>query len=388
MAQDHTQDSTQDSARISKEDLESWGINPNEVKFFESDPFTCVKKFGADTSKNRSVCQVRNNKTQDLYVRKEYKCKSQDKKFVKSIWDEAKIIQKLEHHHVVKIFEIHYVKKEKIFGFLMQTVANQNLGEFFEEMEKEKDMNKLGEHYKVMCQWPICLFHALDYLHESKIRHKDIKPSNILIKDKCIYLTDFGISKDFSEVATSITDSLNPAGTERYKAPENYIDEPRGRATDVWALGCTVLEICTVASGNTVKELNRRLPSKRPPCFYICAYDVLAWVFFLLQSLVGKDTQVDKYIRKTLQLTFLMLDPDHNKRVTMSKILDLLRENSFASIASLACNNCKGPTQEPDPDRKNTFKMTADEDIYMSDITRTTEAPWEKIKQRWLESYS
>lgn len=54
----------------------------------------------------------------------------------------------------------------------------------------------------------VCLSEALSYLHESGVRHKDIKPKNILIDESgCVVLTDFGISRRFPKDKPHVTNS-------------------------------------------------------------------------------------------------------------------------------------------------------------------------------------
>jgi len=63
-----------------------------------------------------------------------------------------------------------------------------------------------------------CLVSAVAYLHEQKIRHKDLKPSNILLTRGHIWLSDFGTATDFTHLLESATN--NERGTPRYFAPE------------------------------------------------------------------------------------------------------------------------------------------------------------------------
>ena len=63
-----------------------------------------------------------------------------------------------------------------------------------------------------------CLLSALSYLHYEKIRHKDLKPSNILLSKNRMWLSDFGSATDFSLLSQSATD--NERGTPRYFSPE------------------------------------------------------------------------------------------------------------------------------------------------------------------------
>jgi serine/threonine protein kinase len=68
-----------------------------------------------------------------------------------------------------------------------------------------------------------------------------------LTTDTCIR-ADFGISKKFAADELSQTSGLI-ALTRKYCSPEVYDGEPRGRAADVFSLGCVFLEIATVIQG-------------------------------------------------------------------------------------------------------------------------------------------
>ncbi|KAF2815084.1 kinase-like protein, partial [Mytilinidion resinicola] len=87
-----------------------------------------------------------------------------------------------------------------------------------------------------------CLAKAIEYLHSQKIRHKDLKPSNVLLGRDNLWLTDFGSSTDFSMLSMSATEN-GERGTPKYFAPEVALYERNGRSADMFSLGCIFLEM-------------------------------------------------------------------------------------------------------------------------------------------------
>ncbi|KAF8322912.1 kinase-like domain-containing protein, partial [Cantharellus anzutake] len=89
---------------------------------------------------------------------------------------------------------------------------------------------------------------GIEYLHAEGIIHGDIKPTNILVNsDLRAVLCDFGLARRIGDPQTDPQDdSVNT--THQYSAPELLLGislEPpvRTEATDVWAFGCTGLEV-------------------------------------------------------------------------------------------------------------------------------------------------
>ncbi|KAI4917192.1 hypothetical protein J4E90_003699 [Alternaria incomplexa] len=87
-----------------------------------------------------------------------------------------------------------------------------------------------------------CIANAVAYLHTNRIRHKDLKPSQILLSPQGLWLTDFGWSADMSEHSTSVTSGGDQI-TAKYQAPERANRQPCGRSEDIFSLGCIYLEI-------------------------------------------------------------------------------------------------------------------------------------------------
>ncbi|KAH7829476.1 putative Serine/threonine protein kinase STE11 B (STE11B) [Monocercomonoides exilis] len=88
---------------------------------------------------------------------------------------------------------------------------------------------------------------GLAYLHDHKIVHRDIKSANCLVTGEgVIKLADFGCSKTIETVMSYGQGCATLCGTPYYMAPE-VIRQQRnvGRRSDIWSLGCTVIEMLT-----------------------------------------------------------------------------------------------------------------------------------------------
>jgi serine/threonine protein kinase len=276
-------------------------------------------------------------------------------------------------------------------------VADENLASFFRRTQSlpPSSAERTAACWK-MLGWAPCLFRALDYVHSMRIRHKDIKPANILIRDDCVYLTDFGISNDFVDLTTSRTDGAAGPATWMYAAPEVDQEQRRGRATDVWALGCVVMELCTVASqDNDLRQFedHRRAGRSGPlaAAYYASPFRLFDWMWLLMGS-PGPDRQAGASICKTLQLAFIMLDPDPQRRVTTRQLVDLLSDPrcvDFHEIGSLACDRCKttrGMSPQDIP-LHSVFKRGQHGGPFRppkDGLSVDTPDLWEEIKRRWL----
>lgn len=93
---------------------------------------------------------------------------------------------------------------------------------------------------------------GIDFLHFNNIIHRDLKPQNILIKNQTLKIADFGLSRTYSLHSTFTTQVLIfkilasfQVVTLHYRSPELLLQCNYNTSVDIWAIGCTFLELYT-----------------------------------------------------------------------------------------------------------------------------------------------
>jgi serine/threonine protein kinase len=87
------------------------------------------------------------------------------------------------------------------------------------------------------------ILEGLHYLHQSDVVHCDLKAANILTtKTGNVKLSDFGVSLNLRAMERDMPDV---AGTPNWMAPEVIELKGASPKSDIWSLGCTVIELLT-----------------------------------------------------------------------------------------------------------------------------------------------
>lgn len=202
----------------------------------EKEPFEVIDRIGCGGS--GVVDKVRILSDGRICVRKT--CQTPSPATRKQFFEEVRIMQKLHHIHVVEILNSY--SRGKTSSILLLPLADMDLGDFIEILQAgEMAEEEREEKTVLLCQWIKCLAEGLRYIHSSNVKHKDIKPQNLLVHKNNILYTDFGIARDF-EGNVSVT-AGNTGMTRRYSAPEVVAGDARSRPADLFSLGCVYVEM-------------------------------------------------------------------------------------------------------------------------------------------------
>lgn len=156
----------------------------------------------------------------------------QRRQFEKLFVTEAALVGKLNHPHIVNIFdasvegEHHYI--------VMELVKGKALDEF-------ADTERLLPVPQVMQIIFKCCT-ALDFASRQGIIHRDIKPANIMLLDNGeIKITDFGAALQLDMEKTQLAGVGSPA----YMSPEQVREEQLTHQTDIYSLGVVLYRLLT-----------------------------------------------------------------------------------------------------------------------------------------------
>ncbi len=135
------------------------------------------------------------------------------------------------------------------------------------------------------------LLEVLAFLHERRIIHRDVKPSNLLIDGEGqIRLADLGLVRPLAEDA-DITRTAMTVGTPGYMSPEQVRGEDLTPASDLYSLGITLFQLLTGKvpfEGRSVFEVADRHLRAAPPSPRSLRPDCPAWLDRFVLRLLEK----------------------------------------------------------------------------------------------------
>lgn len=144
--------------------------------------------------------------------------------------NEARTIARLEHPHIVRVLD--FGVEDRTPYLVMSYAPNGTL----RQRHPKGTRLSPGEVLPYVKQ----VADALQYAHDEKLIHRDVKPENMLLdRNNEILLSDFGLA--MATYSSSYESPRDVSGTIAYMAPEQTRGKPRP-ASDQYALGVVVYE--------------------------------------------------------------------------------------------------------------------------------------------------
>lgn len=154
------------------------------------------------------------------------------------IMSEIDLLKNLNHPNIVK-YKGFARDKESLFIIL----------EYCENGSLQTILKKFGKFPEsLVAVYVRQVLQGLVYLHEQGVIHRDIKGANILTnKDGSVKLADFGVSSraptpDLAAVCDPDADN-EVVGSPYWMAPEVIEQSGASTASDVWSVGCVIVEL-------------------------------------------------------------------------------------------------------------------------------------------------
>ncbi|XP_002978306.2 mitogen-activated protein kinase kinase kinase 2 [Selaginella moellendorffii] len=163
------------------------------------------------------------------------KGKAQLSAHIRELEEEVKLLQNLSHPNIVRYLGT--AREEEALNIFLEFVPGGSISSL---------LGKFGSFTEpVIRMYTRQLLLGLEYLHQNKIMHRDIKGANILVDNQGhIKVADFGASKKVLELAT-ISEAKSMKGTPYWMAPEVVRQTGHNWQADIWSVGCTVIEMAT-----------------------------------------------------------------------------------------------------------------------------------------------
>lgn len=144
---------------------------------------------------------------------------------------EAQTIANLEHSHIVRILDFGIDPINTVPYLVMEYMKHGTLRDIYPK-GSILPLEKIVSYVKQIAN-------ALQYAHDQRIIHRDVKPENFLVQDTVVVLSDFGIA--VMQRDTTSQNSGGFAGTVMYSAPEQLEGKARD-ASDQYSLAIVVYE--------------------------------------------------------------------------------------------------------------------------------------------------
>lgn len=171
--------------------------------------------------------------------------------------EEAKALAQLDHPNIVHLYN--FGQENGSFVLAMQFVHGQTWEKLILDSE--------GQDWPTATRIAVDVLRGLEFAHGRGVVHRDMKPSNVLVRDDdgTATVMDFGIAK--MTTSTRLTATGQTMGTVRYMSPEQVRGQEVDARSDIYSVGATLYEALvgdTPFDGNTHFEIMSKHLTEQP----------------------------------------------------------------------------------------------------------------------------
>ncbi|XP_025151387.1 mitogen-activated protein kinase 6 isoform X2 [Bos indicus x Bos taurus] len=173
-----------------------------------------------------------------------------DPQSVKHALREIKIIRRLDHDNIVKVFEILGPSGSQLtddVGSLTELSSVYIVQEYMEtDLANVLEQGPLLEEHARLFMYQ--LLRGLKYIHSANVLHRDLKPANLFIntEDLVLKIGDFGLARIMDPHYSHKGHLSEGLVTKWYRSPRLLLSPNNyTKAIDMWAAGCIFAEMLT-----------------------------------------------------------------------------------------------------------------------------------------------
>ncbi|CAG7689955.1 unnamed protein product [Allacma fusca] len=169
---------------------------------------------------------------------------------LQKLFREVRIMKMLDHPNIVKLFQV--IETEKTLYLVMEYASGGEVFDYLVLHGRMKEKEARAKFRQIVS--------AVQYCHQKKIIHRDLKAENLLLDSEMnIKIADFGFSNEFTP--GNKLDTF--CGSPPYAAPELFQGKKYdGPEVDVWSLGVILYTLVSGSlpfDGTTLRELRERV---------------------------------------------------------------------------------------------------------------------------------
>lgn len=298
---------------------------------------------GASTVQKAKRKDSEGNRRSWPYAQKTFMLDNNDNRdvIIRAFKAEVRILRHAKHRHVIDLIDAFELREEDERPQLaiVMPFTESNINDYLTGKKKEPSQVR---------HWFYCLASVVDYIHGIGIRHRDIKPTNILVSKGKVFLADFGISSmGFVQTLSTTMPAIARSRTASHCAPEVENGSSRGRSADIFSLGAVFLQMLVTHSyQERMAELADLTNDSGSPSFAKTITQLHEWMEKFEQSIAH---DADDWCRNILALCRKMLHEDRDHRPRAFQVLqELSCPKSLLDSTSSRCGCADARPEEGD----------------------------------------